>query len=193
MTEELVVLLSPDGQAIGTAPKASVHHAQTPLHLAFSAYVFNERGELLLTQRAHDKATFPSVWTNSACGHPGPGERLGDAVRRRVATELGLAVTDLRVVLPRFAYRAELDGVVEWELCPVLVGRVDGDPSPHPAEVADVGWVDWAQFADEVLEGRREVSVWCGEQVAELVRLGSDPEAWPTADPAELPPALPRD
>ena len=57
--DELVVLLSPDGEAIGTAPKATVHHAETPLHLAFSAYLFNDRGELLLTQRALDKADVP--------------------------------------------------------------------------------------------------------------------------------------
>ncbi|GAA6525490.1 isopentenyl-diphosphate Delta-isomerase [Intrasporangium sp. DVR] len=188
--EELVVLLSPDGRAIGTAPKATVHGAETPLHLAFSAYLFNDRGQLLLTQRAHDKATFPSVWTNSACGHPGPGERLEDAVRRRVATELGLEVRDLRLVLPRFAYRAEMEGVVEWELCPVLAGHVDGEPTPDRDEVAGTVWVDWRGFVADVLSGRRAVSAWSREQVEELERLGPHPETWPTADPARLPPAL---
>ena len=188
--EELVVLLSLDGRAIGTAPKASVHGADTPLHLAFSAYLFNDRGQLLLTQRAHDKATFPSVWTNSACGHPAPGEGLAEAVHRRAATELGLQVGDLHLVLPRFSYRAEMDGVVEWELCPVLVGRVDGVLSPDPAEVAGTDWVDWREFVVEVLAGRRDVSAWCREQVEALERLGPGPDAWPTADPAELPPAL---
>lgn len=189
-SEELVVLLSPDGRAIGTAPKASVHGADTPLHLAFSAYLFNDRAQLLLTQRAHDKATFPSAWTNSACGHPAPGERLAEAVHRRAATELGLQVAELRLVLPRFSYRAEMGGVVEWELCPVLVGRVDGVLSPDPAEVAGTAWVDWRVFVVDVLGGRREVSPWCREQVEALDRLGPDPGSWPTADPAELPPAL---
>ena len=191
--EELVVLLSPDGEAIGTAPKATVHHAETPLHLAFSAYLFNDRGELLLTQRALDKATFPGVWTNSVCGHPAPGERLRDAVRRRAADELGLDVRDLRLVLPRFAYRAEMDGIVEWEQCPVLVGRVDGDPAPNGDEVAATAWAGWAEFAGDVLAGRRPISSWSREQVEQLSRLGPEPEAWPTAEPADLPPALPRD
>ncbi|HEY9494487.1 MAG TPA: isopentenyl-diphosphate Delta-isomerase [Intrasporangium sp.] len=191
--EELVVLLSPDGEAIGTAPKATVHHAETPLHLAFSAYLFNDRGELLLTQRALDKATFPGVWTNSVCGHPAPGERLPDAVRRRAADELGLDVRDLRLVLPRFAYRAEMDGIVEWEQCPVLVGRVDGDPAPNGDEVAATAWAGWAEFAGDVLAGRRPISSWSREQVEQLSGLGPEPDAWPTAEPADLPPALPRD
>ena len=191
--EELVVLLSPDGEAIGTAPKATVHHAETPLHLAFSAYLFNDRGELLLTQRALDKATFPGVWTNSVCGHPAPGERLPDAVRRRAADELGLDVRDLRLVLPRFAYRAEMDGIVEWEQCPVLVGRVDGDPAPNGDEVAATAWAGWDEFAGDVLAGRRPISSWSREQVEQLSRLGPEPDVWPTAEPADLPPALPRD
>ena len=192
-TEELVVLVSPDGRAIGTAPKATVHHADTPLHLAFSVYLFDDAGALLLTRRALDKATFPGVWTNSACGHPAPGERLHDAVRRRVSEELGVEALDLRLVLPRFSYRAEQDGVVEWELCPVLVGRVAGTAPtivPEPAEVGESVWVEWARFAADVLARRRAVSTWCREQVAELDALGPHPDAWPDADPAGLPEAV---
>jgi isopentenyl-diphosphate delta-isomerase len=187
---ELVVLLSPEGEAVGTAPKETVHHAATPLHLAFSVYLFDESGELLVTRRALHKATFPGVWTNSACGHPAPGEGLEDAVRRRVRQELGAEVAELRLVLPRFSYRAEMGGVVEWELCPVLVGRVARAVEPDPAEVESVEWVAWSAFAADVLEGRRTVSSWCREQVAELEALGAGPDDWPTGDAAALPPAL---
>ena len=191
--EELVVLVSADGHATGTAPKATVHHADTPLHLAFSVYLFDDRGSLLVTRRARSKATFPGVWTNSACGHPAPGEPVEDAVLRRARDELGLGVRDLRLVLPRFSYRAEMDGTVEWELCPVLTGRVAGvapEPGPDPTEVEDVRWVEWEAFAADVLSGGRTVSTWCREQVAELDGLGPDPFVWPTADPADLPPAM---
>ncbi len=192
---ELVVLLDEAGNAIGTAPKTSVHHANTPLHLAFSAYLFDSAGRLLVTRRALTKATFPGVWTNSVCGHPGAGERLSDAVRRRTADELGMEVRSLRLVLPGFAYEAEQGGVVERELCPVLTGRLDVVPGQLPAvdpsEVADVAWVPWPEFAEDVLGGRREVSVWCRAQVVALSALGADPESWPTGDPRLLPPACP--
>lgn len=193
MTEQ-VVLVDAAGQAIGTESKSVVHHSDTPLHLAFSAYLFRpgaDGDDLLVTRRALDKKTFPGVWSNSVCGHPAPGELLRDAVQRRADQELGLAVTGLRLVLPRFSYRAEMDGVVEHELCPVYVGAVVGEPSPDAAEVCGYEWVPWVAYAREVSEGRREVSTWSREQVTALLALGQVPSAWPTADPEGLPPACP--
>jgi len=183
---EVVVLLDEDGRALGTTEKAGVHHADTPLHLAFSCYLTDGEGNVLVTRRALDKRTFPGVWTNSCCGHPGPDEPLDDAVRRRVEQELGTNVTDLRLVLPRFRYRAEQDGVVENEMCPVFVGTASGPVSPDPAEVGEVRWEPWGLFRDAVLDGSRTVSVWCREQVAQLP---ADPWSVPAADPGDLPPA----
>jgi isopentenyl-diphosphate delta-isomerase len=187
---ELVVLLDPDGAAAGTAPKAEVHHARTPLHLAFSCYLVDDAGRLLMTRRAAVKRTFPGVWTNSFCGHPGPGEALDDAVRRRGRQELGVDVGRPRLVLPAFRYRAEQDGVVECEMCPVFTARVSGTPAPDPAEVDDVRPVAWADLVAAVREGTwTGLSPWSVQQVAELAALGDGPDAWPTADPAALPPA----
>ncbi len=169
--QELVVLLADDGTPIGTAAKAAVHHHDTPLHLAFSCYLFDPDGRLLLTRRAWGKRTWPGVWTNSCCGHPGPDEPVAQAVERRVRQELGVAVTDLRLVLPDFRYRAEMaDGIVENEVCPVYTATCP-DPSalaPDPDEVAEIDWVDWPAFRDDVTRGRRDVSPWCIEQVAAL-------------------------
>lgn len=184
--DELVVLLDEDGSAVGTADKAGVHHGDTPLHLAFSCYLFDGAGRVLVTQRALHKRTFPGVWTNSCCGHPGPGEALADAVRRRVEQELGTTVADLRLVLPRFRYRAEQDGVVENEMCPVFVGTAEGDVRPDPDEVGATRWEPWEEFRRGVLDGTRPVSVWCREQVAQLP---ADPAAAPAAAEGELPPA----
>ena len=167
--EELVVLLDDDGTPIGTAPKATVHHGSTPLHLAFSCYVFDEAGRLLVTQRALGKPTFPGVWTNTVCGHPGPGEDMVDALRRRARDELGIAVEDVTVVLPEFRYDATMpNGVRENEICPVFVATTRDQVTPNPDEVEAVDWVAWETFRDDVLHGRREVSVWCAAQVAAL-------------------------
>lgn len=186
-----MVLLDEAGRAVGTAPKAQVHHADTPLHLAFSLYVFSAGGELLLTRRAATKTTFPGIWTNTVCGHPGPGEPMGAASARRAREELGLELAAPRLVLPQFAYRAEMGGVVEHELCPVLVVEAPPDavPSPDPAEVDQTRWVRWADVVEGVRSGGLAVSPWAREQVGQLARLGPDPARWPTADPALLPPA----
>ena len=189
---ELVVLLDEEGNAIGSADKAAVHTEGTPLHLAFSCYLFDDAGRLLITRRALDKATFPGVWTNSVCGHPAPGEPLSEAIRRRAGDELGLLVTELQLVLPRFRYDARAaDGVLENEMCPVFVARCDdpGRLTLAPTEVAEFAWVFWPDFRDDVLTGVREVSVWCAKQVSELTSLELPGGGFPTASPRDLPPA----
>ncbi|MFC0115039.1 isopentenyl-diphosphate Delta-isomerase [Kibdelosporangium aridum] len=179
---EQVVLLDEAGQAIGTADKATVHHEQTPLHLAFSSYVFDEHNRFLLTRRALSKRTWPGVWTNSCCGHPAPGEAIRDAVIRRLKTELGLDVDTIELVLPKFRYRVAMpDGVVENEMCPVYRVTVTGDPTPDPSEVEDFEWVSWPPS--------RELSPWAELQLPQLKALGADPLRWPAGDPADLPPA----
>lgn len=189
-TDEQVVLVSEDGQPLGTAPKATVHGASTPLHLGFSCYVLDGDDNVLLTRRALGKRTFPGVWTNSFCGHPAPGEPLAYAVRRRGLDELGLAVAGARLVLPAFRYRAEMDGVVELELCPVLAVRVGRTPvlRPSPSEVEDWAWEPWPEVVASVAAGRA-VSPWCREQVALLGGLG-DPHEWPDEPDDLLPAAL---
>jgi isopentenyl-diphosphate delta-isomerase len=190
-TPEEVVLLDEDGRAVGTAPKAEVHHRETPLHLAFSCYVVDGEDRLLVTRRALDKRTWPGVWTNSCCGHPAPGEPLDSAVRRRVRQELGLELSGVRLAVPEFRYRAVMeDGTAEHEMCPVHVARVvaPGALRPDPTEVVDWVWEPWPRFRDEVLRGAREVSPWCRQQVAVLpVDLRELPD--PDTAAAALPPA----
>ena len=140
---ELVILLDNDGKPIGTAPKATVHSATTPLHFAFSCHVFNPAGRLLMTRRALTKSTFPGVWTNAFCGHPAPGESAVDAVARRAGQELGVTVRGIEVVLPHFRYMAmDASGIVENEICPVFRAIVDTDPQPAKDEVMEWAWVD---------------------------------------------------
>ncbi|GAA5172548.1 isopentenyl-diphosphate Delta-isomerase [Amycolatopsis dongchuanensis] len=190
MSEERVILVDEHGRPAGTAEKAAVHGMDTPLHLAFSCYVFDSDGRFLITRRADDKKTWPGVWTNSCCGHPAPGEPLTVAVARRLRQELGLTTNRVDPVLPRFRYRAVMDnGMVENEVCPVFRATTDGEPEVDEAEVADFAWTDWTEFATDVLAGRRTVSPWCRWQIEQLDPLGSRPDRWPVAEQRELPPA----
>ena len=171
--EELVVLLDEQGRPVGTMPKAEVHGTDTPLHLAFSVYVFDSGGRFLATRRALGKRTWPGVWTNSCCGHPAPGEDPADAARRRLGQELGLAPARLEPVLPSFAYRAvAADGMVENEVCPVYFAHLDGDPepapTPDPEEVAEWRWVPWASFRTLAAAAPWALSPWAVEQVGQL-------------------------
>ncbi len=179
-----VVLLNPDREPVGSAPRAYVHTRETPLHLAFSLYVFNEAGEVLLTRRALAKTTWPGVWTNTCCGHPRPGEEMAAAITRRLDYELGMEITDLECVLADFGYRAtDASGLVENEFCPVFRARVRIDPeSSHPNdpplanpdEVLDWKWWKW----NNVIEAARLTpfvfSPWSVQQMAELSRVASD-------------------
>jgi isopentenyl-diphosphate Delta-isomerase len=163
--EEMIVLVDDEGRAIGSMPKRLVHHGETPLHRAFSAYLFDDEGRLLITRRAAHKATFPGMWTNTVCGHPGPGEDDGSAIARRARDELGLDdVTDVRPALPGYRYRAEFRGVVENEICPVYVGRFTGRLAPDPAEVGDWALLDWAAFRQRQAAEGDAWSPWCREQ-----------------------------
>ncbi len=133
----------------GVADKRAVHHADTPLHLAFSCYVFDADGRLLVTRRALAKPTFPGVWTNSCCGHPAPGSRSTEAVVAACGRSSASALRDLRLVLPAFRYRAVMDyGVIENEMCPVFVATSGDDVRADPDEVEDHRWEPWPEFRD---------------------------------------------
>lgn len=174
-----VVLLDDDGRPTGSAPRAKVHTTDTPLHLAFSLYVLDTEGRLLLTRRALGKTAWPGVWTNSCCGHPRPGESIEAAVRRRTAEELGLEIIDVTTVLPDFRYRAvDASGVVENELCPVHVTIVEPGmlPRPDPAEVAEHVWLGWPAARRIAREAPALLSPWMVLQVEQLAAvLGEDP------------------
>ncbi|MGW4847481.1 isopentenyl-diphosphate Delta-isomerase [Nocardia brasiliensis] len=177
---EYVILVDESGIPLGSADKASIHDHQTPLHLAFSCYVFGPQGHFLVTRRATTKRTWPGVWTNSCCGHPQPGEKMADAMLRRLSDELGLTPRRWGMALPDFRYRAVMDdGIVENEICPVFVAFVDGDPVPNPAEVDDYAWIDWSGFNALVRTEALQISPWSRLQLAELATLPADPAQWP--------------
>ncbi len=167
MPEELIVLCDENGQPTGTAEKLATHHVQTPLHLGFSCYLFNDRGQLLLTQRATSKKVWPDVWTNSFCGHPLPGESFPGAISRRAEYELGLGSIDgLQEILGEYQYRTPpYNGIIEHEFCPVWAGRIETAITPNPEEVQNYRWIAWSALKQEITDQPDRFSYWLKEQM----------------------------
>ncbi|RRJ86247.1 isopentenyl-diphosphate Delta-isomerase [Gulosibacter macacae] len=171
MTDDLVVLVDTDGTPIGSAPRDSVHTTDTPLHLAFSCHLVDNRGRMLLTRRALTKVTWPGVWTNAFCGHPRPDELNVDAVRRRARQELGVEIRGIRPLIPEFRYRAvDASGVVEQEICPVFIAEIDGELNPNPDEVMEWAWADVAEVRRAVTSTPFVFSPWLVEQLKQWPR-----------------------
>lgn len=159
-----VVLVDRQNNVLGTAPKLETHNENTPLHRGFSLFLFNSKGELLLQQRSRMKKTWALAWSNSVCGHPMLNESNPDAAKRRLRFELGLNVDNVQIVLPDFSYRAEMNGVVENELCPVMVAFTDEEPKLNRDEVEDIKWINWQEFVDDVKNNPGKYSKWSEEE-----------------------------
>jgi isopentenyl-diphosphate delta-isomerase len=138
--EEKVIVVNEHDGAIGVEDKTRAHLLGV-LHRAFSIFVMNSAGQLLLQRRALAKYHSRGLWSNTCCGHPRPGESINQASRRRLREEMGFEA-DLESVF-QFRYRADLEeGLIENEYDHVLVGLFDGVPEPNPAEVAEYRWID---------------------------------------------------
>lgn len=171
LSKELIVYVNEQGVPTGeTAPKLDAHTANTRLHAAFSCYIFDKMGRILVTQRARTKKVWPGVWTNSVCGHPGPSESNSDAIVRRALYELGAEVCDITIILPKYTYKTPpFNGIVENEFCPVYLAILASDLSPNPNEVGNYKWMNWDDFTSELLSDTIDTwSFWCKDQVKQF-------------------------
>ena len=167
---EQVILVDEYNNQIGVADKETVHTTNSPLHRAFSLFLFNSKKQLLVTQRALEKKTFPGVWTNSVCGHVSPGEETIDAVKRRVSHELHIDVMDIKEVAP-YRYRfADKNGILENEICPIFIGITNKDPKPKKSEIKAWKWVDWKEFVKTIQNHPGTYSPWSEEEAIILQR-----------------------
>jgi isopentenyl-diphosphate delta-isomerase len=178
-SQELVVLVDEEDGELGVMEKGKVHHTKTPLHRAFSVFLFNKESKVLVTKRAKSKKTWGGVWTNSFCGHPVPGETYIQAIHRRAEEELGIMIYDLRKI-SNYRYRFERDGVVENELCPVYAAKTSEEPKPNKDEVGDYRWMGWEELLKTLKEdnrlyqdsGEAKWSEWCKEEAILVDRFG---------------------
>lgn len=139
MKKENIILVDEEDNEIGTEEKLKAHQNGGRLHRAFSIFVFNSKGEMLLQRRAMGKYHCGGMWTNTCCSHPNAGETTEAAAHRKLKQEMGFD-TDIKDVFT-FIYRAPLDkGLTEHELDHVFVGKFDGKVSPNTSEACDFKW-----------------------------------------------------
>lgn len=137
---EELILVDADDNETGFLSKAECHDGAGHLHRAFSLFLFNDEGELLLQQRAGSKRLWPGFWSNTCCSHPRRGESLELATRRRLRDELNIEVPVEFVY--KFRYQAAFgDAGSENELCHVFIGRVRGTVTPNDHEIAAIRFV----------------------------------------------------
>lgn len=168
---ELVVLVDEENNILGTMPKSEVHWAFTPLHRAFSLFLFNPEKKLLLQQRSHVKKTWPLAWSNSCCGHPGLDEPNIVAAKRRLQDELGMTAKWIEEAAP-YRYQFTKDGVMENENCPIHIGYTEDEPAINPDEVETIDWIGWADFLKEIQNNTNKYSPWCVEEAMILEQSG---------------------
>ena len=156
--QEQVILVDELDNAIGTMEKMEAHEKGL-LHRAFSVFIFNDKGELLLQQRALTKYHSAGLWTNTCCSHPRPSETTLDAAKRRLKEEMGLTCDVNHKT--SFIYKTNFDnGLIEHEFDHVFFGNCDQEPSINPEEVESYLWMDVIIIIDDIKRDPEKYTSW---------------------------------
>ncbi len=167
--QESLILVDADDHEIGFLDKSACHDGRGVLHRAFSLFVFNSAGALLIHQRATGKRLWPGYWSNSCCSHPRRGEDMTEAVQRRLGQELGLQVP--LNFLYKFEYQADYQGIgTEHELCWVYAGRTDAEPVINTTEIRDWQWIDPAELDRQLIQQSDRFTPWFRLEWERIVR-----------------------
>jgi isopentenyl-diphosphate delta-isomerase len=179
---EALIIVDAQDQILGHGSKAELHQGSGTLHRAFSIFLFNSRGEVLLQQRSQEKPLWPNFWSNTCCSHPRRGESYGVATQRRLKEELGVEAP--LFFTHRFRYQAQFDDHgAEHELCSVYVGCISEDPKPHPLEISDWEWISPAAVDEWLMSSPETLTPWfklewaalrSGQYRETLQRIGLD-------------------
>jgi len=173
--EEMIVLVDPSDRTVGFEEKLMAHENGGKLHRAFSIFVFDGAGRMLLQRRSRKKYHFGGLWTNACCGHPRQGEALSDAARRRLREEFGFDA-ELEEAFS-FVYRAHdpASRLTEHEFDHVFRGRFDGDPRPDPEEAEDWEWVDPARLVTDLERNPHRYTPWFRMVVGRVIEELPEP------------------
>ncbi|MDF2449266.1 MAG: isopentenyl-diphosphate delta-isomerase [Bacteroidota bacterium] len=158
LKEEYVILVDEHDNEIGVMEKMQAHR-EGALHRAFSVFIFNEKGEFLLQQRALSKYHSAGLWTNTCCSHPRPNETVKDAANRRLFEEMGL-ICDLKIK-SNFIYKTPFEnGLTEHELDYVLFGETNREPKINSAEVENFKWVSLYDLKKDISVAPEKYTSW---------------------------------
>ena len=157
--KEALILVDSQDRQIGSQPKAECHRHPLTLHRAFSVFLFDQDGRMLITQRSKKKTTWPGFWSNACCSHPREGESTEEAAHRRLKEEMGFDTTLSEAF--DFIYKAEFDnGLTEWEFDHVFIGNYDGEVEPDPEEVGGFEWVDPLELKEDIKNNPEKFTPW---------------------------------
>ena len=158
MEEEKVILVDEHDDMVGIMDKMEAHR-QGLLHRAFSIFIFNSKGEMLLQQRAMSKYHSAGLWTNACCSHPMPGEKTEDAAQRRLMEELGFETSIEKIF--DFTYKADFhNGLTEHEFDHVFAGEYEGDMDLNPEEVSEVTYMEISSIKVELQTKPQKFTAW---------------------------------
>ncbi len=158
MNEAQVILVNESDEQIGVMEKLEAHQ-KALLHRAFSVFIFNTKGEMLLQQRALSKYHSPGLWTNACCSHPSPGETTLHAAERRLSEELGFKTAIKKLF--SFTYQSTFDnGLTEHEFDHVFTGVYDGTVLPDPNEVMNHRFATVEEIAQELHRVPEQFTIW---------------------------------
>lgn len=153
-----VILVNEHDEPVGVMEKMEAHRKGL-LHRAFSVFIFNSKGEMLLQQRAAEKYHSGGLWTNACCSHPNPGETTDQAASRRLREEMGFS-TPVKKIFD-FSYRSEFDnGLIEHEFDHVYAGLFEGPFKPNPAEVKDYCYKSIAAIEESLQSHPDKYTTW---------------------------------
>lgn len=156
---ELLILVDNDDRETGNLSKSECHDGDGILHRAFSVFLFNVQGELLLQQRSAEKRLWPMFWTNTCCSHPRQGESMDLATERRLQQELDTS-SALEFVY-KFEYQARFGELgSEYELCSVYLGRLDGAATANDTEIAALRFISAKDLQDEIDSRPEQFTPW---------------------------------
>lgn len=166
---ERVILVDENDAEVGTEEKMKSHENGGKLHRAFSIFIFNSDGKLMLQKRAEGKYHCGGLWTNTCCSHPRPGETLEEATQRRLEEEMGFSCPLKKIF--KFQYKADFsNGLTENEIDHVFIGKYGGEPELNEEEACEWKWVNLEELEEDIDKNPEKYTPWFKVSIPKVIK-----------------------